>query len=170
LSRNRPYGDNSDARGQRIGRSRDPFLLVSAGSTPAIPRMRALWEVCPKHRKIRRENPAGATSTWKLCEVAAVFVLFCQKAARSVLRNTGAPLTRSSSNAGCLGANQAMLVQVRLTVPILLGSIRERRASAAQLGLQNRANSGRHRDAVPFSRAVRLVSKSAGLHPAVRGA
>lgn len=41
-----------------------------------------------------------------------------------------------------------------------------RRAPAAQFGLQNQTGSGRHRDAVPFPWATRLVSKSADLQSA----
>ena len=61
-----------------------------------------------------------------------------------------APLIRiHRSRAGCLSANQAMPVQVRLTAPIFRYPPHSGR-QLAQQSLQNSAGSGQHRDAVPL--------------------
>src|SRR5437870_5474763 len=73
--------------------------------------MRASWEVCLKHRNIRRVNPAGASSSLTNKLEAEVFVLFCQMAR---LDKFGLRLLRSSfksripeCQSGDAGANPA---------------------------------------------------------------
>ena len=101
-------------------------------------------EVCLKHRKNRREiflRVRTQVPSWQRCLFFFV-VSGAGVTARAAFRG-------HRSRAGCLSANQAMPVQVRLTAPILENSKHGGR-HLAQLGLQNLVGSGQHRDAVPF--------------------
>ena len=69
------------------------------------------------------------------------------------------------SRAGFLNANQVMPVRIRLTVPNFRNpQLWTAGRQFAQLGLQNRADSGQHRDAVPLSDAGSPSGRRQRLH------
>ena len=103
-----------------------------------------LREVCLKHRNNRREiilRVRTQVPSWQRC------LFFLSYAAR--VSQPAPPICGHRPRAGCLNANQAMPVQFRLTAPIFKISQHGGR-QLAQLGLQNLAGSGQHRDAVPL--------------------
>ena len=85
-----------------------------------------------------------------------MFVLFVVSGADLTTR---AAFGGHRSREGYLGANQAMPVQVRLTAPFSklhnVCGVRQ----LAQLGLQNLADSGQHRDAVPLSLGCSIIQE-----------
>ena len=102
-------------------------------------------EVCLKHRKNRREiflRVRTQVPSWQRC---LFFFVVCGAGV-----TTRVALCGHRPRAGCLNANQAMPVQFRLTAPIFRYPQHGGR-QLAQLGLQNLAGSGQHRDAVPLS-------------------
>ena len=132
------------------------LLLFKANKSHAnsFQRLKASWEVCLKHRNIRREIPAGASSS---SELAAVFVLFCRKRRRVPTKALRHFIRGHRSRAGCLSANQAMPVQFRLTAPF---SHKHGGRQLAQQSLQNSAGSGQHRDAVPLFKTGRQIESA----------
>ena len=118
-------------------------------------------EVCLKHRKNRRETLQRVRTQF---EFAAVFVLFVVSGAGITVR---AAFCGHRSRAGCLIANQAMPVQFRLTAPIFKNTAGASLRSRVSKTLRAR---GSTETPCHFHWAARLVRKSAGLHPAVRGA
>ena len=101
-------------------------------------------EVCLKHRNNRREiilRVRTQVPSWQRC------LFFLSYAAR--VSQPAPPIRGHRSRAGCLSANQAMPVQLRLTAPIFRYPQHGGR-QLAQRGLQNLAGSGQHRDAVPL--------------------
>lgn len=132
--------------------------------------------MCLKHRKIRREIPAGAypqchqarTDGSGVCSLtpAAMPGLSCRavRAAPSSIGCAGSldqkrsgfaqtsplPIYGHRSRAGCLSANQTMPVQIRLTVPFFKKPSthggRQRAAESPKL-----SHSGQHRIAVPIN-------------------
>ena len=105
-------------------------------------------EVCLKHRKNRREiilRVRTQVPSWQRC---LFFFVVCGAGARSSPRRS---FRGHRSRAGCLSANQAMPVQVRLTAPIFRShTTMYGGRQLAQSSLQNSAGSGQHRDAVPL--------------------
>lgn len=100
-------------------------------------------EVCLKHRKNRREillRVRTQVPSWQRC------LFFFVVSGAGV--TTRAAFCGHRPRARFLNAIQRMPVQVRLTAPL---SMQHGGRQLAQLGLQNLAGSGQHRDAVPLS-------------------
>ena len=106
-------------------------------------------EVCLKHRKNRREISCGCELKFRVGSGVCSFFVVSGAGV-----TTRAALCGHRPRAGCLNANQAMPVQLRLTAPFSIQAHGGRQP--AQQSLQNFAGSGQHRDAVPsFIRAQR---------------
>lgn len=105
-----------------------------------------LREVCLKHRNNRREIILRVRTQIRVGSGVCSFLSY---AARAHSLQPAPLICGHRPRAGCLNANQAMPVQFRLTAPIFENPQHGER-QLAQLGLQNLAGSGQHRDAVPF--------------------
>ena len=137
-----------------------------------------------KHRNIRREISCGcdpAKAGWQRCSFFSVVsgAEFSTKALLHFIRLARPPtstipflrLGGHRSRAGCLSANQGMPVQIRLTAPFSNKHNMRTAGASLRRGVPKTPRArGSTETPCHFQWAARLVSKSAGLHPAVRGA
>lgn len=120
-------------------------------------------EVCLKHRKNRREillRVRTQVPSWQRC---LFFFVVCGAGV-----TTRAAFCGHRPRAGFLNANQGMPVQFRLIAPFFRYPHIETHnvcggRQIAQLGLQNLAGSGQHRDAVPLFKSRGARWEGSGL-------